>query len=80
MGIRFGLTSPGIRICTKLTFKKTKGNVKIKVAKNGKATLAKGLKRATYKVRVRQPKMRGAGARNVEKGLTLFHISGTCNN
>ena len=37
----------------KLTFKKVKGNKKITVSKAGKVTVKKGLKKGTYKVRVK---------------------------
>ncbi|MCR5208246.1 MAG: hypothetical protein K6C14_07220 [Eubacterium sp.] len=36
----------------KLSFKKTKGNKKITVAKNGKITVKKGLKKGTYTIKV----------------------------
>ena len=36
----------------KVSFKKTKGNKKIKVAKNGKITVKKGLKKGTYKIKI----------------------------
>ncbi|MCR5207483.1 MAG: hypothetical protein K6C14_03295 [Eubacterium sp.] len=42
----------------KVSYKKAKGNKKIKVAKNGKITVAKGLKKGTYKVRI---KVKAAG-------------------
>ena len=35
-----------------VSFKKTKGNKKITVAKNGKITLKKGLKKGTYKIKI----------------------------
>ncbi len=41
-----------------VTYKKSKGNKKIKVAKNGKITVAKGLKKGTYKVKI---KVKAAG-------------------
>lgn len=37
----------------KVTFKKAKGNKKITVSKNGKITVKKGLKKGTYKVKVK---------------------------
>lgn len=42
----------------KLTFKKSKGNKKITVAKSGKITVKKGLKKGTYKVKI---KVKAAG-------------------
>ena len=36
----------------KVTFKKAKGNKKITVAKNGKITVKKGLKKGKYKIRI----------------------------
>ena len=36
----------------KLTYKKVKGNKKITVAKNGKITVKKGLKKGTYKIKI----------------------------
>lgn len=36
-----------------VTFKKSKGNKKITVAKNGKITVKKGLKKGTYKVKIK---------------------------
>ncbi len=41
-----------------VTYKKSKGNKKIKVAKNGKITVVKGLKKGTYKVKI---KVKAAG-------------------
>ena len=42
----------------KVTFQKAKGNKKITVAKNGKITVKKGLKKGTYKVKI---KVKAAG-------------------
>jgi len=36
-----------------VTYKKTKGNAKVKVAKTGKVTVKRGLKKGTYKVKVK---------------------------
>ena len=48
-----------------ITFKKTSGNKKIVVSKTGKITVKKGLKRGTYKVKV---KVRAAGNANFKAG------------
>lgn len=45
----------------KVSYKKAKGNKKITVAKNGKVTVKKGLKKGTYKVQV---KIKAAGNAN----------------
>lgn len=45
---------------TKVSYKKTRGASKIKVASNGKVTLKKGLKRGTYKVKVKAAQKAGA--------------------
>jgi len=49
----------------KVTFKKTKGNKKITVASNGKITVKKGLKKGTYRIRV---KVKAAGDGNHKAG------------
>ena len=52
----------------KLSFKKSSGNKKIKVdKKTGKITLSKGLKKGTYKVKV---KVTAAGDNNHNEGTT----------
>lgn len=50
----------------KLTFKKVKGSKKVVVAKSGKVTVKKGLKKGKYKVRV---KVTAAGNGNYEKAV-----------
>ena len=49
-----------------LVFKKTKGNKKITVAKNGKITVKKGLKKGKYKVKV---KILDSGNKNFKSGV-----------
>ena len=49
-----------------LVFKKLKGNKKIAVAKNGKITVKKGLKKGKYKVKV---KVLDSGNRNYKSGV-----------
>ena len=56
---------------TKVTFKKTKGSAKIKVAGGGKVTLAKGLKKGKYTVKVKVTKAGNANYKKAEKTVTL---------
>ena len=54
-----------------VTYKKVSGNAKITVAKNGKVTVKKGLKKGTYKVRV---KVTAAGNDNTLAGSKTVTI------
>ena len=54
-------------------FKKTSGNAKITIAKGGKVTVKKGLKKGTYKVKVKVTKAATANykVKTVTKTLTI---------
>ena len=56
----------------KLSYKKTKGNKKITVAKNGKITVKKGLKKGTYKIKV---KVTAAGNSNYNKATKTVTVT-----
>ena len=55
-----------------VTYKKTKGNKKITVAKNGKITVKKGLKKGTYKIKV---KVTAAGNSNYNKATKTVTVT-----
>ena len=55
----------------KVTFKKAKGNKKITVAKNGKITVKKGLKKGTYKVKVKVTAAGNATYKAATKTVTV---------
>ncbi|MBQ3292269.1 MAG: hypothetical protein IJH43_07830 [Mogibacterium sp.] len=55
-----------------VTYKKTKGNKKITVAKNGKITVKKGLKKGTYKIKV---KVTAAGNDNYLAGSKTVTVT-----
>ncbi|MCR5208403.1 MAG: hypothetical protein K6C14_08015, partial [Eubacterium sp.] len=54
-----------------LSFKKSKGNKKITVAKNGKITVKKGLKKGTYKIKIRVTAAGNSGYRSGVKTVTV---------
>ncbi len=54
----------------KVSYKKAKGNKKIVVAKNGKVTVKKGLKKGTYKVKVRIKAAGNANYKAITKTVT----------
>ncbi|MBR6393124.1 MAG: InlB B-repeat-containing protein, partial [Eubacterium sp.] len=55
-----------------VTYKKTKGNKKITVAKNGKITVKKGLKKGAYKVKI---KVTAAGNSNYNKATKTVTVT-----
>ncbi len=55
----------------KLTYKKKSGNKKIAVAKNGKITVKKGLKKGTYKVKIT---VKAAGNDSIDKGSKVVTV------
>lgn len=55
----------------KVTFKKAKGNKKIKVSKAGKVTVGKGLKKGTYKVKVKVTAAGNANYNKITKTVTV---------
>ena len=57
----------------KVSFKKTSGNAKITISKTGKVTVKKGLKKGTYKVKVKVTKAATANykVKTVTKTLTI---------
>ena len=58
---------------TKATYKKLSGNSNISVAKNGKITIKKGLKKGTYKIRIKitAPKSKNWKACNITVPITI---------
>ena len=56
----------------KLSYKKAKGNKKITVAKNGKITVKKGLKKGTYKVKI---KVKAAGNLNYKSATKTVTVT-----
>ena len=54
-----------------VTYKKTKGNKKITVAKNGKITVKKGLKKGTYKVKIKVTAAGNANYKAKSKTVTI---------
>lgn len=55
----------------KVTFKKASGNKKITVAKNGKITVKKGLKKGTYKIKVKVTAAGTAEYKTATKTVTI---------
>ena len=55
----------------KVTYKKSSGNKKITVAKNGKITVKKGLKKGTYKVKVKVTAAGNANYKSSTKAVTV---------
>ena len=61
----------GLSAKTALTFKKTSGNSKITVAKAGKVTIKKGLKKGSYKVKIKVTSATTADYNGKTKTVTL---------
>ncbi|SFB22867.1 Leucine rich repeat-containing protein [Acetitomaculum ruminis DSM 5522] len=72
---KFWITSK-VKGAAKKTFKKTSGNSKIKIAKNGKVTVAKGLKRGKYTVKF---KITAAATKNYKKATKACTVTITVN-